>query len=417
MATKLIELQEKIVEKRKALDAIFQEAGPEMDMSKITSIQGDSVAKVANIQTRNKELTALGKEYDDLADMTKAAEENRREVDRWTKPASSFQFPGARERGKDLMLPFGTAFINSEAYKSLVAGGKRNGATIGQAVSLDVEVKTLFQTTAGWLPEDMRTGKVIEEQVRPIQVLDLYPSTPTSQANVVYMEETTFTNNAAEAAEGAAYGEAALALTEQTSPVRKIGVFIPVTDEQLEDVPQVEAYLNNRLPFMLQQRLDLQTLVGNGVAPNLRGLNNVAGIQTTALGAEPVPDALYRATRLIRVTGRAVPSAFILHPNDWEGIRLLRTVDGIYIWGSPAEAGPERIWGLPVVLSDAQTENTGLCADFRNFTQISYRRGIDVQVSNSHDTYFTSGRQAVRADVRVAFLCYRPQAVCTITGI
>jgi HK97 family phage major capsid protein len=86
------------------------------------------------------------------------------------------------------------------------------------------------------------------------------------------MEETTFTNSAAETAEGGTYPESALALTERSTPVQKITTFIPVTDEQLEDVPQIQGYLNNRLPFMVRQRLDLQILTGNGTTPNLRGL-------------------------------------------------------------------------------------------------------------------------------------------------
>ena len=211
--------------------------------------------------------------------------------------------------------------------------------------------------------------------------------------------------------------EAALALTEQSSPVRKIAVFLPVTDEQLEDEQQARGYINNRLPFMLRQRLDGQVLVGNGTAPNLRGFLNVVGIQTQAKGADPVPDAIYKGMVLSRVTGRAFPNAVVFHPLDWQDVRLLRTADGIYIWGSPSEAGPARIWGLPVVESDAITQNTALVGDFANFSELSVRRGIDVQVSNSHGTYFVEGKQAVRADMRVALVVYRPAAFCTVTGV
>jgi HK97 family phage major capsid protein len=231
------------------------------------------------------------------------------------------------------------------------------------------------------------------------------------------MEETTFTNAAAETAEAGTYPEAALALTEQTSPVRKIAVFLPVTDEQLEDVPQVQGYLNNRLPFFLRQRLDGQVLNGNGTAPNLRGFLNVVGIQTQAKGADPVPDAIYKAMTKIRVTGRATPGTVIIHPNDWQDIRLLRTADGLYIWGSPADQGPERIWGLPIVQADSLTEGTALVGDFAGYSELASRRGIEVKVSDSHGTFFVEGKQAVRADFRVALVVYRPEAFCSVTGI
>ena len=96
-------------------------------------------------------------------------------------------------------------------------------------------------------------------------------------------------------------------------------------------------------------------------------------------------------------------------------MRLLRTADGIYIWGNPSEAGPERIWGLPVVQSDAQTENTAIVVDV-NFTQLFTRRGLDVQVGYQSDD-FIKGRKAIRADLRVAFVAYRATAICTVTGI
>jgi HK97 family phage major capsid protein len=106
-----------------------------------------------------------------------------------------------------------------------------------------------------------------------------------------------------------------------------------------------------------------------------------------------------------------------MHPNDWETIRLLRTADGIYILGNPSERGPERLWGLPVVVTTAETENTGLVGAFRDFSEISVRSGIELKVTDSHSTYFIEGKLAVRADIRVAFVTYRATAFCTVTGI
>src|SRR3990172_3636586 len=143
-----------------------------------------------------------------------------------------------------------------------------------------------------------------------------------------------------------------------------IGTSIPITDEQLEDVAQAESYVNGRLGFFVRQHLDDQLLNGTDVAPQLDGILGFTDLQTQAKGADPVPDAVHKAMTKIRVTGRAFPTAYVTHPNDWQEVRLLRTADGIYIWGNPSEAGPERIWGLPVVQADVIAEGTGLLRDF-----------------------------------------------------
>ncbi|MFW6331217.1 MAG: phage major capsid protein, partial [Gemmatimonadota bacterium] len=305
----------------------------------------------------------------------------------------------------------GQRFVESEEYKAFKADRKPTVVSFE-----DVEIKALMTTTAGWAPESTRTGRVVDDVTRPIQLLDLIPMGQTGQASVVYMEETTRTHDAAEVAEGAAYGEDTYELTERSSQVRKIASSIPVTDEQLEDEQQVRSYLDQRLRFGLRQRLDNQVINGNGTAPNLEGILNVAGIQTQALGADPRFDAVHKALTLVRVTGRAFPNAIVLHPNDWQEFRLSRTADGIYILGNPAQAGAMSLFGLPVALSDAIAEGTGLVGDFQNFVQLWERRGIELQVGYVN-TQFTEGEQTLRADMRAALTVYRPAAFCTVTGI
>lgn len=409
----LDELTAKIEAKQKDLAGIFDEAGPTIDLTQVKSISGDTMAKAAEIRQRNDELADLGKQRDELAAVLKAANGVRSapgpggKVDAGGEPGSA---PGAPSSTAAPTKSFGELFTGSKAYKG------RNGS-VGPEDKLDIELKTLFQTSAGWAPETTRTGRVVDFATRPIQVTDIIPQTTTTQAAVVYMEETVFTNAAAETAEGGLYPEGTLQLAEQSANVRKIAVFLPLTDEQLEDEPQVRGYVDNRLPFMVRQRLDGQILTGNGTAPNLRGILNVVGIQTQAKGTDPTPDAVYKAIVKVRTVGFAEPNAVIMHPNDWQDIRLLRTADGIYIWGNPSEAGPERIWGLSVAQAVALTENTGVVGDFANFSELAVRRGIDVQVSNSHADYFINGKQAMRADIRAALVWYRPAAFCTVTGI
>jgi HK97 family phage major capsid protein len=401
---------EELTAKRKALGQVFEEAGPEVDLTRVKSVKGTTHEIAAEIRAMNDELTALSKEVDDLTAVEKAAHRAKQA------PGSGGSEPGdaaadGAYRGRPAATKtLGAMFAESQAYKG------RQGP-IGPEATLDIELKTLMTTAAGWDPEETRTGRVVDYATRPIQVADLIPQTTTSQSAVQYMEETTFTNSAAEVAEGGTYPESALALTEQTSIVRKVSTFLPVTDEQLEDEPQVRGYIDNRLPFMVRQRLDLQIISGNGTAPNLRGILNVSGIQTQAKGADPTPDAVYKAITKVNVTGQAMANAVIFHPTNWQDVRLLRTADGLYIWGNPSDAGPERIWGMRVVLAQASTSGTAIVGDFANFIELAVRRGIDVQVSNSHSTYFIEGKQAIRADMRAALVVYRPAAFCSVTGL
>ena len=128
-------------------------------------------------------------------------------------------------------------------------------------------------------------------------------------------------------------------------------------------------------------------------------------------------DAVFKASTKVRVTGRAIPDAAVFHPNDWQDIRLTRTADGIYILGNPNGAGPDRLWSLRVVQSDNQTENTAVVGAWATWSQLRVRRDVLVEKTNSHDTYFTSGKQAVRAGVRLATVWRRAAAFCTVTGI
>lgn len=411
MATALVERREQLGEKQKLLSTVFQEAGQDRDFTKVKCLGDDldTMAKVEKVRALNKELTELADECRKLEveEYAKGAQRVQDEMSRVSLPAIH---PNGEKRDRSV----GEMFVESEEYQVWQKQGKGHRGTF--SVLLDIGLKTLFQTTAGWAPESTRIGRVIDEPTRPIQALDLIPVGQTDQAAVVYMEETTRTHAAAEKAEGVAFAESAFVLTEQTSTVRKITDSIPVTDEQLEDVSQVRSYLDMRLRFGVRQRLDNQVINGDGVAPNLEGILNATGIQTQAKGTDPTFDAIHKAMTKIRVTGRANPSGILLHPNDWEAIRLTTTADGIYIMGNPSIVGPMTLFGLPVAVGDVIVENTGLVGDFATFCALFERRGINLVVGFS-GTQFAEGKALLRADMRAAFVVFRPAAFATVTGI
>ena len=416
-SAKLVEKRNELDAKREGLANVFKAAGEELDFAAAPVLEmlgaADSADAVLKVRAWNEEIEALFDATKELVDL-EAIGSNLGQMAGDLDAPSDVRLADPL-RAQSRRRPLGDLIVEAAEFKAYVENKTSQVFTLEGLGIRDIRA-TLFETGAGWDPEDIRTGLVIDEPTRPIQILDIVPVGQTAMSTIKYMEETIRTHAAAEKSEGSAFAESTFVLTEQTEEVRKITDSIPVTDEQLEDVPMVQSYLNQRLTFGLRQRLDLQIVQGDGSAPNLEGTLNVSGIQTQAKGVLPVPDAIYKALTKVRVAGRAFPDHVLLHHNDWQDIRLLRTADGIYIWGSPSEAGVERIWGLPVVQSDALDEHTGIVGDYGNFSMIFERRGIDVQVGFVGDQ-FVQGKRTIRADLRVALVHFRPAAFATVTGI
>jgi len=408
-------------ERSDALAQVMGEAGADVDPKLVKSREFKDGAELATfIRKMNDELTVIGKrvsEFDELETIRKENEARQRELKSYTKDPSAFAPKGGdREERPPAFKSIGDVFVESGAHAALLEGKTGRFELKDADARQFLERKTVFETGAGWAPQSLRTGRVVLDEQREVEVTDILPLFPTNQAAIVYMEETTFTNSAAERSEGGAYAESAFALTQRSVPVESVGTSLPVTDEQLEDVEGVRAYLNQRMGFTVRQRVDTQVVAGDGTPPNLKGTLNVASINSQAKGTDNVPDAVYKGMDKVIVTGRARPNVVLAHPTDWQAVRLLKTADGIYIWGSPSDAGPARIWGLPVVLSTAMTENTMIVGDYARFSGLFVRKGLTVETGYTNDD-FTDGRVTIRAGIRCAIVHYRAAAFTQVTGV
>lgn len=400
-SSRLRELGEQLTKTRQDIAAIF-EAAKRDDGYDLPA------EKIAEVRRLNDEAERLGKQYDELAEVERTAHLNKLALAGLT----NVRAPEPVETKADAAdwRPFVRA---KAADLAALANGQRGSIRIeipGAAA------KTLL-TSADIAPQADRLARIVPSAQFFNDVTPLFAPGETASDTVEFYEETTFTNAAAETAEGSAAPESALDYTLRTFPVQEISTFIPVTRRVLADMPQMESLIRNRLTLMLAQRRSQQLLQGNGTAPNLRGVLNTSGIQTQAKGSDPVPDAIHKALTKCLVTGDAPATAVVLHPNDWQDIRLLRTADGLYIWGSPSEAGPARIWGLDVTQTTSIPENTGLVGAFGTMASAIVREGASIEISTEHSTFFTERKAAILIYQRLALAVYRPAAFCSVTGI
>lgn len=396
------ELIQSLEAKRAELEKAFAGARDESGEFKADA----DVAAIETLSTEVSDLEARAEGLKRLEEM----DAKRAKVAPESRP--SFAVP---EMTDERPKSFSEAFSESKFADQLRSGDSAKG-------ELDLSVKTLFSTGAGWAPAQVRDDRVAMYPVRALRLFDVLPAQDWGTSAFRYMEETTFTNNAAERAESvegtlSAYAESAFALTERSVDLRMVAHHVPVSVEQLEDVPAVAQYLEGRLVYGLQARAEYQLVNGNGTAPNIRGLLNLTGIQTQAKGADSAADAIYKAMTLVRVNGHAEPNLVIMHPTDWQGIRLAQNVGGQYVYeGNLAAAGPTALFGVPVVITTAIAQGTAVTLDTSHVLVVN-RRGVRLATSDSHSTDFTNGVVRIRADVRLALAGLRGVAVAKVTGL
>jgi HK97 family phage major capsid protein len=428
----LIELQKQRDTKSAELSAIWDKAKtdekdasgqPVLDLAK-AGIAFDEIKK------RNDELSELGKAVDAAKEIDEAYKAHQAEVKAMARATNKFNAGngGGNDNSQHdaQMLATKTlqrGFTESPAYKSWLEN--KQGTSIKLEGSIkqmlngsDADgLKTTLTTTAGYLPPTlMDTRVILSAQRRPV-VADLIPQDDTMQQFIPYIQETTFTNSAAAVAEGAVKPESALQFTRVVAHMQKVATTLPVTQEQMMFVPQIEALLKNRLGLMVQLEQEREILNGSGTGPEVAGFLNTAGVLTQAQAGDDVFTAVYKAITKVRSTvGFADPSGLVIHPNNWLTMRTLKDTTGRFILGNPDEVGPERIWSLPVIPTIAEPAGTALIGDFRTYSHIDNAMGLTIQVGYINND-FTLNIVRLLAELYFAMEVYRPSAFATITGL
>ena len=327
----------------------------------------------------------------------------------------------------------GQQFVESKGYKTLIERGLGSGAfSTGQ---IEVDTKGTLATTPGTAltPGGYLPG-ITEILAQRLYVADLFPQARAPMGGEVrYVSETTATNAAAPVSELGTKPESTLVFGEVSEPIRKIATLLPISDELLEDAPQISAYLNQRLTLFVQQQEEAQLLLGSGTAPALRGLiATTRAIGTYARGtADDNALALFKAMNGTRGSSFLDPDAIIIHPSNWQAIRTAKDSQGQYMGGGPffgpygGPQGPagasqfsaDSLWGVRVVVTSAITVGTALVGAFGTAAAIHRRGGLTVEATNSHGSYFAQNVTAIRAEQREALCVYRPTAFTAVTGL
>lgn len=272
-------------------------------------------------------------------------------------------------------------------------------------------------TSAGpFIPSELMPGFVTYARKRPMLASLVGPGTTESDV-VDYVKQSAPTDAAAETAEDAAAPESTYAFSLETTNVREITHFVPITLRAMADHGQMRTIIENELSMGALDRLDTQLATGSGSGQNLQGIYNASGIGTMAAAGNKAA-ALHRGITAIRVAAGVLsePDYIGMHPNDFEDLVLDEDANGQFIFGNPAAGVPARtIWGVPIAVSTVFTQNSPIVGDFGGSATLWIREGLAVSSGLNNDD-FTKRRISLLAAIRAAFAVKRAGGFCVITG-
>jgi HK97 family phage major capsid protein len=309
----------------------------------------------------------------------------------------------------------GYQVVENDAVKSFMADQRS-----GQRISVDIEQKAIISSlttdangSAGDLVVPQRVDLVPGVE-RRMTVRDLLTPGRTSSGSIQYPKETGYTNAAATHTEtgGTDKPQSDIKFDIVTAAVTTIAHWVLATRQILDDAPMLQSYIDGRLRYGLAYAEEAQLLNGGGTGTDLNGVYTQATASTAnlALIALPTKIDVIRVAMLQAALAEFPPSGIVLHPTDWMTIETTKDTVGRYIIGDPASNAQPRLWGLPVVATQAMTTDKFLVGAFKLGAQIFDRQDARVEISTEDDTNFRKNLVTILAEERLALAVYRPEA-------
>lgn len=316
----------------------------------------------------------------------------------------------------DLLKSTGASFTDSDNFKKLQAEGRGTARMTFKSITMNAAVTNVTSSTTGTggvgnaIAPDRLSG-IISPPDRRMTVRDLLLPGRTGSNLIQYVQETGFQNMAAPVAEGGSKPQSDLSLDLVDTPVRTIAHWIKASVQVLADIPLLQSYIDGRLRYGLQYVEEQQLLAGDGTGQNLEGLiPQATAFNESLLKADDQQvDILRRAILQVRIAEYAA-SGIVLNPIDWADIETLKDSNGRYIFGNPGQNLQPRMWGLPVVDTNAMPSGHFMVGAFNLAAQVFDREDANVQVSTEDGDNFTKNMVTIRAEERLALAVFRPQS-------
>ena len=376
-------------------------------LDKIESGLGEQITKAT------AEIQSLGKVSKD----TETALENlgKKQLEQAERLASLEQTKSVRKDAETPDQSWGGLMVKDAKWKGWVDGDankvrfelkppKLKNTIIGDATIGGVEVV---------VPD--RLAKVIPGPFRILLLEQYLNATDTVSNAIEYTREVSFTNNAAETPEGAAKPQTDIVFQLVNQPVSTVAHWIKISRQLSKDAPALVAYVNTRMRYGVDKRVEDQLVAGNGVGSNIWGLLKTGnyvdqGYTAASLGTVNPVFKLIRRVMADLAVANYPADIVIMNPSDWADAELTVSTLGTYIIGQPQANAEPMLWGLRVIPTNAMPVGQFIVMSHLAAT-VYNREGVIIEMSESDVDNFTKNLITIRAERRLMLAVEIPAAI------
>lgn len=378
-----------------------------------------------------------------------------------------FTFEKDFRKKMDHTIELGLKTLSNDATEANNLMGEGLDGNSAQAAGAIGQTPFLPGTFGPGILPDWRPG-IVEQLFYKLTINDLISSFATTSANISYLTEDSANLQATATAEHGTYPFSSIELKRDYAQIGKIANALTISDEAISDAATLYNFVQSRLLLSVQRREEVEILAGTGY-PGIGGLlsfaasftevssgslydNGTAATHTTVFppsgtngaGVQPISITNLQYGRVLTGTGATgtypdplavslslkdvavdielavfeSPTAHIMHPRDWQRLETAQDANQQFmntnmfgnVYG--VSRGPiQSLWGVPVVTTPLIPQGTILTGWFSpQSVQVARRQGVQMQMTNSNESDFITGKITVRADERLGLLCYRPTA-------
>lgn len=397
------------------------------EQKKLGKANSEKLEKLDKLAAESEKWTNA---YNDIAKVNSAAEETKKKIEELETRLNRRGSGMGEDEYK--FCSIGEHVTESPEFKEFIAKRiyESRNATSGTIRIPDIwtfGVKDIVTTNqGGTLIRNERRPGILAQPDLPLTIRNILAGGRTSSNMVEYVKEGTHTNNAgpqyspaspSNVFDGAKKNKSDLAYTLATAPVRTIAHYMKASKQILDDVPQLQSVINNRLLYFLALEEEEEILKGDGTAGQLLGIIPQATAYDTSLNVsgDSKIDKIRHAILQVSLS-RYMATNVVLHPKDWHDIELTKTGEGTssntgsYLMSNPTSLAPARLWGQPVLPTQAMTAGDFLVGNFVLGAQLFDRMEPGVQIANQNEDDFVRNMITILAEERVGLAVYQPLA-------